>query len=118
MPEDPPGSTAQLGSLLRPGGARQLTIDGFPAYTFTGDTAPGAMSGEGLRLGSGVFWAVTPSGAALMPPPPPPPPVATPRRTIPAPPVRAHPPAPIPQGNGGDHDGDNRGGANDGDGDV
>jgi hypothetical protein len=41
------------------------------------------------------------------PPPPPPPPAAPPP-----------PPMGIPQGNGGDHDADNNGGFNDGDGDI
>jgi hypothetical protein len=45
-------------------------------------------------------------------------PPARPVTTPPAPPVTTPPANPIPQGNGGDQDGDNNGGPSDGDGNI
>lgn len=121
-PQDPPGASARLGVLLRADGVRQLTIDGLPAYTFTGDGAAGATTGEGKGLDAGVFTAVDASGAAIPAPVPAPPPVAASQPTRvqprpPAPPPVAMP-APSPRRTGTDGDGDNRGGPDDRDGGV
>jgi len=55
----------KLGSIKRADGSKQLTYDGHPLYTFTGDTAPGQDSGNGKNLSGGLWWAMTPSGAKL-----------------------------------------------------
>ncbi|HET7902320.1 MAG TPA: hypothetical protein VFL59_14140 [Candidatus Nanopelagicales bacterium] len=60
-----PGVTAALGTLVRPDGARQLTIDGLPAYTYVGDTAPGSTAGQGLNASGGLWWLIDPSGHAI-----------------------------------------------------
>lgn len=61
----PAGVTAKLGFLRRSDGKLQLTVNRYPAYTFVGDTAPGAASGQGLNVSGGLWWAVSPQGVAL-----------------------------------------------------
>jgi predicted lipoprotein with Yx(FWY)xxD motif len=45
----PPGVTlpGPLGEITRPGGAKQVTINGYPIYLFAGDHAPGQVTGNG-----------------------------------------------------------------------
>jgi predicted lipoprotein with Yx(FWY)xxD motif len=38
-----------LGVITRPGGLRQVTINGYPVYTYAGDKAPGQASGNGIE---------------------------------------------------------------------
>ena len=38
-----------LGSITRPGGQRQLTINGYPIYRYAGDKVPGQASGNGIK---------------------------------------------------------------------
>ena len=49
-----------LGMITRPGGVRQVTLNGFPVYTFVGDKAPGQVTGDGKE---GV-WHVVKLGAS------------------------------------------------------
>ena len=49
-----------LGTVDRDDGTTQLTVDGRPVYTFTGDQAPGDATGDG---NGGVWHALTPEGA-------------------------------------------------------
>jgi predicted lipoprotein with Yx(FWY)xxD motif len=37
-----------LGMITRPGGVRQVTINGYPIYTYAGDKAPGQATGNGI----------------------------------------------------------------------
>jgi predicted lipoprotein with Yx(FWY)xxD motif len=37
-----------MGSLRRPDGTEQLTINGWPVYRYAKDTAPGAVTGQGV----------------------------------------------------------------------
>lgn len=57
------GITAKFGTLKRPGGFKQLTVNGWPAYTYAGDTKVGALSGQGVNASGGLWWVVAPSGA-------------------------------------------------------
>jgi len=50
-----------FGTITRPGGGLQLTYNGEPLYTFSGDTSPGQTRGQGLY---GTWFAVTTSGTA------------------------------------------------------
>lgn len=58
-----PGVHSALGTTKRNDGAMQLTLDGHPLYTFAGDQ-PGDINGEGLF---GLWYAVSPTGTAVMP---------------------------------------------------
>jgi predicted lipoprotein with Yx(FWY)xxD motif len=54
--------TGELATFTRSdGGATQVTYNGMPLYTYTGDSKPGDANGQ--RLG-GVWFAVTPSMTA------------------------------------------------------
>jgi predicted lipoprotein with Yx(FWY)xxD motif len=39
----------RLGVITRPGGVRQVTINGYPVYLYAGDKAPGQAEGNGLE---------------------------------------------------------------------
>lgn len=54
-----PGVTGTVGTVVRSDGRRQLTMDGRPLYTFSGDRAPGEVRGNGI---GNLWWAMTPSG--------------------------------------------------------
>jgi predicted lipoprotein with Yx(FWY)xxD motif len=61
-PAAPAGVTATFGVLHRQDGTAQLTVDGWPMYTYIGDTKPGATTGQGKNLSGGLWWVVSPSG--------------------------------------------------------
>ncbi|MFD9302839.1 SCO0930 family lipoprotein [Streptomyces sp. NPDC060048] len=48
-----------VGSVKRPDGSEQLTIDCWPVYLFSGDTAPGQTEGHGKQ---GLWFAVNDAG--------------------------------------------------------
>ncbi|MER5731544.1 SCO0930 family lipoprotein [Streptomyces sp. NPDC002138] len=52
-------AAALVGSVKRPDGTMQLTIDCWPVYTFTGDTAPGQTNGHNKQ---GLWFAVSDAG--------------------------------------------------------
>jgi len=52
--------TGAIGSITRPDGAMQVTINGMPLYYFKGDAAAGQAHGEGLL--NGAWWVVGPNG--------------------------------------------------------
>jgi predicted lipoprotein with Yx(FWY)xxD motif len=54
------GVSGQLGTVTRPDGGVQVTYDGLPLYTYSGDTAPGQANGQGIE---NVWFAITPSGS-------------------------------------------------------
>jgi predicted lipoprotein with Yx(FWY)xxD motif len=59
------GVSAKLGVLKRSDGTNQLTVNGWPVYTYVGDSTPGAITGQGTNLSGGVWWVVSPSGAQI-----------------------------------------------------
>jgi len=59
-PTEGSGATGKLGTVTRPDGGTQVTYDGFPLYTYSGDTGPGQANGQGIQ---GVWFAVTASGS-------------------------------------------------------
>ncbi len=75
----PAGVTAKFGSIKRANGFRQLTINGWPAYTFVGDTKAGAVTGQGVLASGAKWWVFTAAG--------------TPNKTMPKP-----TPTPSPSG--------------------
>ncbi|MFL6136054.1 MAG: hypothetical protein ACJ72A_24830 [Nocardioidaceae bacterium] len=57
------GVTAKLGVIKRSDGSSQLTANGFPMYTYVGDSAAGETKGQGTNLSGGLWWVVGPTGA-------------------------------------------------------
>ncbi len=49
-----------VGTIPGAGGTKQLTLHGWPLYTFSGDSKPGDTNGQGVK---GVWFAATPQGA-------------------------------------------------------
>jgi predicted lipoprotein with Yx(FWY)xxD motif len=63
LPASIKGVTAKLGTFTNAAGASQLTINGYPAYEFVKDTAPGMVTGQGKVSFGGTWWALTSTGA-------------------------------------------------------
>ena len=57
----PKGSVGSLGTVKRPGGMTQVTVNGMPLYTFAEDTSPGEAKGQGFK-DVGTWNAVSSSG--------------------------------------------------------
>ena len=135
------GAKASLvGTTKRSDGKPQVTYNGHPLYTFIMDKKSGDTKGEGFTAFGGRWFVVSPAGKqvstrssqsasggssspAPAPTATPAPKKAAPPAPTPAPtstPAPTPPPASngIPQNNGGDHDSDNNGGPDDGDGGV
>jgi predicted lipoprotein with Yx(FWY)xxD motif len=53
-----PGLPGRIGTITRTGGARQLTYNGHPLYTYIGDSAPGQAKGNNLNLNGGLWHEV------------------------------------------------------------
>jgi predicted lipoprotein with Yx(FWY)xxD motif len=56
------GVSATLGTTTRTDGSMQLTVDGWPMYTYAGDAKAGDATGQGKNLSGGLWWVVDPSG--------------------------------------------------------
>jgi predicted lipoprotein with Yx(FWY)xxD motif len=54
-----------FGTITGSNGQVQATYAGHPLYTYTGDSGPGQIKGNGLNVSGGLWWAMTPSGAKL-----------------------------------------------------
>lgn len=61
------GVTGTVSTIAWPNGARQVTLDGLPIYTFAGDSAKGDVNGQ---LVANTWWAVSPAGAKITAPAP------------------------------------------------
>lgn len=55
--------TAKFGSVKRADGSTQLTVNGYPVYTYAGDSKPGQATGQGLNLSGGLWWVVSGNGS-------------------------------------------------------
>jgi predicted lipoprotein with Yx(FWY)xxD motif len=53
------GVTGEVATITGIDGGKQLTIDGWPIYTYAGDSAAGDVTGQGV---GGIWWAISPSG--------------------------------------------------------
>ncbi len=61
------GLTASLlGSTVRADGSKQVTYDGHPLYTYSGDSSPGATNGQGQDTFGALWWVVAPDGKVVM----------------------------------------------------
>ena len=57
--------TAKLASIKRSDGTAQLTVNGWPVYTYAADSGPGQATGQGENLSGGRWWVVAPSGTQI-----------------------------------------------------
>ena len=46
-------------------GGRVVTYDGWPLYTFAGDTKPGEATGQNKLMNGGYWWVITPAGKII-----------------------------------------------------
>lgn len=53
-----------LGTVKGDSGALYVTYNGWPLYTFSGDSGPGAVHGQGITSFGGTWYALTTSGNA------------------------------------------------------
>jgi predicted lipoprotein with Yx(FWY)xxD motif len=58
-------NSADLGTITRPDGTKQVTYQGHPLYYFAEDTAPGLTAGQGNDGFGAKWWLVAPSGRAI-----------------------------------------------------
>ncbi|HTT53935.1 MAG TPA: hypothetical protein VMH35_21280 [Streptosporangiaceae bacterium] len=56
---------ADLGTITRSDGTKQVTYDGHPLYTFAGDSGPGQTSGQGNDGFGAKWWLVAPAGTKI-----------------------------------------------------
>jgi predicted lipoprotein with Yx(FWY)xxD motif len=56
-------------TLLRsdrdPAGGRVVTYNGWPLYTYVGDTKPGTATGQALNLNGGLWYVLSPVGKVI-----------------------------------------------------
>ena len=57
--------TAKLATIKRSDGTTQLTVNGWPVYTYAADSGPGQASGQGENLSGGKWWVIAPSGTQV-----------------------------------------------------
>jgi predicted lipoprotein with Yx(FWY)xxD motif len=57
--------TAKLATIKGSGGTTQLTVNGWPAYTYAADSGPGQASGQGQNLSGGLWWVFDPTGKQI-----------------------------------------------------
>ena len=57
---------SMLGTTKRSDGTTQVTYNGHPLYTFSGDAKPGDTNGEGLNEFGGRWYAVSSSGDSVV----------------------------------------------------
>jgi predicted lipoprotein with Yx(FWY)xxD motif len=56
---------ADLGTITRSDGTKQVTYLGHPLYFFAGDSGPGQTNGQGSDSFGAKWWLVTPAGAKI-----------------------------------------------------
>jgi hypothetical protein len=56
---------ADLGTLARSDGTKQVTYKGHPLYYYAGDPNSGTTTGQGSNQFGAKWWLVAPSGAAI-----------------------------------------------------
>jgi predicted lipoprotein with Yx(FWY)xxD motif len=56
---------ADLGTVTRSDGSRQVTYKGHPLYYFIGDAGPGMTKGQGSDAFGAKWWLVSPAGASI-----------------------------------------------------
>ena len=56
---------ADLGTITRSDGTKQVTYSGHPLYYFAGDSGPGQTGGQGSDSFGAKWWLVAPGGAKI-----------------------------------------------------
>jgi predicted lipoprotein with Yx(FWY)xxD motif len=56
------GVTGTVGTITRPEGSKQLTVNGRPVYLFAQDTKPGDVKGQGV---GGIWFVLRPDGTMV-----------------------------------------------------
>jgi predicted lipoprotein with Yx(FWY)xxD motif len=56
---------ADLSTINRSGGAKQVVYDGHPLYYFSGDSGPGQVNGQGSDGFGAKWWLVDPAGTSI-----------------------------------------------------
>ena len=54
-----------LGTTMRSNGTSQVTYDGHPLYTYSGDPSPGVTNGQGVSTFGALWWVVAPDGSVV-----------------------------------------------------
>ena len=57
--------TADLGTITRSDGSKQVTYNGQPLYYFAGDSGPGQTNGQGSDNFGAKWWLVAPAGTKI-----------------------------------------------------
>ena len=57
------GVTGKLGTITGTDGKLQVTLNGLPLYTYTGDIKAGDVAGQGFQ---NIWWVVAPDGTKMM----------------------------------------------------
>jgi predicted lipoprotein with Yx(FWY)xxD motif len=57
-------TASKLGTTQRSDGQPQVTYNGHPLYTYSGDSNPGDANGQGLTAFGAAWFALSPSGSA------------------------------------------------------
>ena len=57
--------TADLGTITRSDGSKQVTYDGHPLYYFAGDSGAGQTNGQGSDSFGAKWWLVAPAGTKI-----------------------------------------------------
>lgn len=57
--------SADLGTITRADGTKQVTYKGHPLYYYVGDSAAGQTNGQGSNSFGAKWWLVAPSGGAI-----------------------------------------------------
>ncbi len=56
------GVTGTVGTIDAIGGGKQVTLNGWPLYTYAKDSGAGDVTGQGVQ---GIWWVVDPSGQKI-----------------------------------------------------
>ena len=56
------GVTGAVATIKATDGSTQVTLNGWPLYYFSGDTAPGDTNGQGVE---DIWWVLTPDGTPI-----------------------------------------------------
>ena len=58
------GVTGEVGTITGADGAKQVTLEGMPLYTYHDDSDVGDTNGQGKE--GGIWWVVSPDGEKIM----------------------------------------------------